>query len=139
MRYGVTLRMSDGPFAGCRLAILWTYGFPLLFDEYEEAAWYVQTYCDHRPDDYQPQVVPESRAMALVKQLVETYSGRRKVSSGNMMVVDETKATYERCIQIALTECDVRYRGQVHDRMVLYREALLKKMKPKEPKPEMVD
>ena len=139
MKYGVSIRMPAGTFAGCRLAIIASYGVPLLFDEHEQAAHYVEMYCQHKPDEYCPEIVPERLALAMVKQVVEVASGRRKVSSGNMPVVDETRATYERCMELSRSGLDAHQRGKDDARAKLYRDRLWRRRQPKAELPEMME
>ena len=56
-----------------------------------------------------------------------------------MPVVDETRATYERCMELSRSGLDAHQRGKDDARAKLYRDRLLRRMKPKAEMPEMME
>ncbi len=127
--YGITTihTRSSNP---CRRAELQDYPVPLLLD-YDSCVRYIQKYY---PDDelWRPKVESERVCWMLVKMMVECHSGRRRVSDGNMIVVDESRPTYD--YLLARSDSGA-YTGQIwsdrsQERASLYRESIRKSLEP---------
>lgn len=98
--YGITFTPNSGRLAGVPVAYGdMEYGKPWLRPDYADVKHMaVQLKMGTPSLDFK--VIASSKCWVMAQQATEFFSGRRAVVDGRLVVVDESKATYEQCMAI---------------------------------------
>lgn len=99
MMYSISYVPAGGDFAGQDCAFWLNYGQPPKFPTYQEAADYIKS----QPDCWRHldmKVVVLRVAMQLTVEMVEVYTGRRKIAGYKRVLADESKATYRQVMRM---------------------------------------
>lgn len=96
--YSISYVPTGGDFGEQDCAFWRSYGEPYRFDSYEQAAAYIRSIPYLR--DLDGKVVSWRVAMQLTEEMVEVYSGRRKIVGYRRPIVNEAKADYAKVMKL---------------------------------------
>jgi hypothetical protein len=116
--YAISYIPFGGDFAGQECAFWQSYGVPFQFPTVQAASEKLASIPWMR--DVDGKVVPWKHAEHLTVEMVEVYSGRRKVEGFRRVVVDESKSDYQRVMGHLTNKfpVEIKMRSNIKPRVV---------------------